>query len=471
MENSNTKNLTLKKVIDNICGFMDTPYFSMALVAIQLTFYFLGLDIFNIVLISLIISFSFIFKKNLNILLTIFLFMATMISVKNSPGFGGHGVDNEIKSYFFKPEIYITAIIFAAIPVSIAIIKAILNFVNKKIEINISFVVTILAGIGFLTNGLFIKPYNPLNLMYGLFMFFFIVILYFAIIPYIEINKENIRNISTQIAIFLLIPLIEVTFSYIRYAMGGNNPFTRDNFVFVGWGNRNTVGMILLVSLPFLFYLLKFEKNKKLKVIFWIENVLVIAAVLLTFSRQTYVFLFFLVTLYFLIILLRSPKERRLKASIHLISWLVGSITYLSIFHFGGIFESIGLKMNLSNRLPLWEKGLNAFRNNPIFGEGFFFIGGDQFVRIESLIPYFVHNTVIEVFGAMGLFGGITYLAYRFVTTYKIFFNMSKEKIYPVMSCSIFVLMSLVDIHIFDLLGTAIYVSLFAMSMSKAKKE
>lgn len=469
MENIINKKSSIHSVIDKISEFMNTPYFSICLVVFQLISYFLGLDIFNIALISLLISFSFLFKKNLNVLLVIFLFMATMISIKHSPGAGG--LSNVIKEYYFKPVIFITAIISAAIPVSIAIVKCVVNIVKRRIEFNASFYAIIFLGVGFLFNGLGNSPYNPLNLMYGLFMCFFLTILYFAILPQIEINKENIEKLAKQVAIFIVLPLIEMTYSYIEYAKTGANPFTRSNFVFVGWGNRNTIGMILLISLSILFYKVKYESNKKLKTLYWIENVITIVYLLLTYSRQAYLSLFFLVSLYFFVMLIRAPKEKKVRRTIHLVLWLVGSISYLAIFQFSKIFGGVGIDFNLDNRLPLWIKGLDAYTSNPIFGKGFFFIGGDPFVRINSLIPYFVHNTIIEMFGACGLVGGVTYVMYRFITTYHIYFNMSKEKAYPVMACSIFLIMSLVDIHLFDLLGTAIYIVLFAMAMSKPVKD
>ena len=89
-----------------------------------------------------------------------------------------------------------------------------------------------------------------------------------------------------------------------------------------------------------------------------------------------------------------------------------------------------------STRLRYYEKGLNYFTENPIFGAG---IGNFQLVsikldsqNIESyIVPYVAHNDFIELLTEIGFFGTFIYLIFiisPFLFLLKVFLN-SKDHI------------------------------------------
>ena len=98
---------------------------------------------------------------------------------------------------------------------------------------------------------------------------------------------------------------------------------------------------------------------------------------------------------------------------------------------------------------------------------GFFFLGGDSNIGLYKIMPFTVHNTMLELLGTCGIFGLFAYLFYRVVTIKTIVKAFSLEKIYFLMSLFLFLLLSLVDIHIFDFFGTAVYVVVISLLMHK----
>lgn len=456
----------LKVGIAKVSDFFDTIYFAIALAAIELISYYLGLDLLIIIVVSLCISFAFLLKKNLNSSLVLFLFLSSMISFKNSPA---NEADGNNAAYYFQPQVYITCIIFAAIPVTIIIVRAIMNIVQKKVRIDAFFISTVALGVFFLTNGLFSNKYIALDTMFGAFMFFFFVVLLFAVIPYVSIHRESLKLISKQVAIYLTVPLIEMIGFYIELLGPGVSLKTRSD-VFIGWGNRNTLGMIFAVTLQFLLYLIHFEENKKLKIVEICYALLVVGAIVATTSRQAYLFTFLLFTGYLVYRLSTSTGSAKKKLRFIVIFWV--GLIFLGII----IGQAIGmldlLSLNsISSRLYLWEDAYRAFGKNPIFGSGFFFIGGDPEIQLSLIMPYCCHNTILELLGACGFFGVVFYLMHRLIGLKKIFSDLTEEKVYPFMALAMIVLMSLLDIHLFDFFGSALYTILLAFSLSKSSEE
>ena len=455
----------IKSAISFLCDFIDTPYFALILVCIELFSHYFGLDLLIICVISFCLTFVFVFKKNLNCTLMIFFFMSSMISLKNSPA----NTNPDSNSYFyFQPAVYITCIIFASIPVIAITLKAIKNIVNKRISLNAFFISTLVLGLFFLTNGLFRDSYNPLDAMFGVFMFFFFVILPIATVPFLSLDKKSLVTISTQIGIYLLVPILELFSLYIKFLASGAVLTDRENILFLGWGNRNTLGMLFTISLPFVLFLTQEQKSKKFEFVSCLLLFTLIVSVALTFSRQAYLFSGLFVVFYFFYLLLKN-KRNQIKQ--HIIIVKAFGLFFIVFFLLEGFnaFEILSDFAFSNGRMELWTKSVEAFLTYPFFGGGFFFYGGDEVVGLYSIMPCSAHNSLFEVLGACGAFGLLAYLTYRFFSIKSIYSNYSKEKFTILCSFTLFLLISLLDIHLFDFFGTCIYSVLLAMLVSKKK--
>ena len=314
-------------------------------------------------------------------------------------------------------------------------------------------------------NGLFTNSYNPLDSMFGLFMFFFFVVLFFAILAQIKINRDSLLKTSKQVAIYLAVPLIELFVYYIKYLISGNVPEGRLD-ISLGWGNRNTLGMLFVVLYPFILYLVKHGENRITNLSSLIFAAVLLGGIIITFSRQSYLFVFVLIT-GFLIYQFCTSKENEKKRNLIILCGWSGGLFVLGLAAFFAGFIGVFGSDSVDARFLLWIDATESVNRHPILGGGFFFIGYDPVVQLNSIMPYCCHNTLFEMLGACGLFGFGAYIVYRVLSVKKILNDLTIEKMYPFMACALIVLMSLLDIHLFDFFGSGLYVILLAMSMSK----
>lgn len=448
--------------------FMDTAYFGLLLAAVELCCYYLEIDLVSIIVISLFMTFALIFKKNLNCFICLLLFLSTMISLGKSPG------NTEVKSnFYFQPEVYITCIVAASVPIVLVIYRLVKNFAEHKIEYNLMFISTGILCIAFFLNGVFSDTYTPLDAAFGIFMIFFFFCLFYALLPNLEINHDSLIIIAKQVAAFSLVPLIELCVFYIVSLTGGISFETR-SILFLGWGNRNTIGMLLSIAFFFVLFLAIYEKKSSLKKMFIVWIFVVLGGVIASFSRQAY-FALIVAGFAFLVLLFFKTKGKIKIICVSIIGGAVGIVLVgFLILCFTGYFDTLDKEIinGMSDgRITLWEKAIKAFVSYPLFGSGFYFIGGDPKVQLSNVMPYCCHNTVLQMLSACGLFGILCYLFYRFTTVKEIIKNYHPMKLFLIMTVFTILIMSLLDIHIFDLLGSAIYVSLLAAALAPYKDE
>ena len=418
----------LKRILEKVCSFFDSIYFPISFTIIELLCYYLGLDIAIIAIVSLYIP-------------------------------------NCTPQYYFQPGDYITCIIFAALPVLIVIIKAIKNLIDRKIEFDGFFYSCLVFGAALLFNGLFTSEYTPLDTMFGVFMVLFFVVFLFAILPQVSLDEKSLNKLSKQVLIYLAVPLIEMFVFYIQYLACGDISTERLD-ISLGWGNRNTLGMLFVVLFPFILYLIKHGENKKIKALCYSLGIVVLFAIVITFSRQSYLFIFCLVTGFLIYEYCTSKKVEKKRNLIILCSWCGGLFLLGSIAILGGFLNSFGAG-SIDARYLLWLDATKSANKNPILGSGFFFLGSDPVIQLNSVMPYCCHNSLFEMLGACGLFGLGAYIVYRIFSFKKALKDITVERAYPFLACALIVLMSLIDIHLFDFFGSGIYVILLAMSMPK----
>lgn len=442
---------------------MDTPYFAILLAVLELTFYYLSLDLAIICVISLCLTFSVIFKKNLNVLLIIFFFMSSMISFNHSPGNIFFPDDPLVdRYYYYQPEVFIPCIVAAAIPVISIIVRCIANFAKRRIKFTATNIVVITFGFLLLLNGLLIDKFNPFNLLFAVFILFFYVILFFGILPDVSIDKKSILNISRSVAIYSLVLVVETAVLFItNYINGIDFEYIQ---TFYGWGNENTCGMLLVICFCFLIYLFRFESSRIVKGLTHLLALFVVASVIMIASRQAYLFLAAVGFGYPFILIFRSEGKTKVKSIVFTSVGAILACGALVVMLTTDLFDKAVAD---NGRFDLWTKALDSFVNHPVFGGGFYFLGDDEVIRMNGVMPLCCHNTILEMMGAGGLLALLGYLTYRTFTYITICKNMSKEKVTVVIAVTVMILMSLIDIHILDLLGSALYVALLAMAMSK----
>ena len=196
---------------------------------------------------------------------------------------------------------------------------------------------------------------------------------------------------------------------------------------------------------------------------------LTVLGCIFSFSRQAYVCGGVLTIAYLVYSLIRSNGKKRIIYTASLATVSVGIIVAVIVLCVNGYFEELLLDNLISfgdGRINLWSKAFEMFKANPIFGGGFYYLGGDPKVQLDNVMPLCCHNTILQMLSACGLVGLATYLAYRFMTIKIIVKNFDSYKLYPVLGVAVILITSLLDIHLFDLFGSSFYIILLAMAVS-----
>ena len=453
----------INKIINSISNFMDTMYFALALVCLELFCYYLELDLLIIIVVSLAVTFALLFKKDLNCLFFIFLCMSSMISLGNSPG------NSPLKSYYyFEPGVNITCIFAAAIPVIIALVKGIKNIIKGNFKSPALLISIFALCIALFINGIFSELYEPLDALFGIFMVFFFGVFFIAIAPQMKINKESIIGISRQVTIYAIVPIIElIVYYFVTFFQGMS--FDSRTLIFLGWGNRNTIGLLFLLCFCFIVALIRLETVRPFKIASYVIGALTVLGCIFSFSRQAYVCGGILTIAYLIYSLIRSNGKKRIFYIASLGTISVGIIIGIIFLSIKGYFQEIFLDNLISygdGRINLWSKAFDTFKTNPIFGGGFYYLGGDPKIQLDNIMPLCCHNTILQMLSACGLVGLFAYAVYRFMTVKIIVKNFDCYKLHPVLGVAVILITSLLDIHLFDLFGTSFYVILLAMAVS-----
>ena len=79
-----------------------------------------------------------------------------------------------------------------------------------------------------------------------------------------------------------------------------------------------------------------------------------------------------------------------------IMSWINGTISVgiiigIIVLSIKGYFQEIFLDNLISygdGRINLWSKAFDTFKANPIFGGGFYYLGGDPKVQLDNIMPH-----------------------------------------------------------------------------------
>ena len=246
----------------------------------------------------------------------------------------------------------------------------------------------------------------------------------------------NFLIISRIFSIFLLIDILEFLFIYYQ---NFNNLIPRASELKAFTSNININAFIILLKIPFLFYLI-------LKDIKWIR---ILAFVILFISvynlfwiqsRASFVALFSIFT-----ILVYINFQRNKKFIIYSLIILISAFS-LSNYHISNntnysssnvsriasITDISGEDESISSRLRYYKGGIQQIKKTPIIGVG---IGNwkinsinyDRQYMDDYTVPYHMHNDFLQIFVETGLFGFLLYTCFFIYLFYILVNKIIKE--------------------------------------------
>ena len=458
------------KFIKLLINLLSSKFFPFILIPISLLCYYLSLDMVMIYIIGIFGSLIFILLEDVSPSVAVFSFMALLVSEKNSPLVFAETATN----YYFRTANLVQIIIVITVFSSSLIYRAVLNIIGKKFSVSPIFLCLCAFAAVLMLNGVFSKDYNPKNLLYGLIMALCFSGIFTAVKDNIFKNQDSFVKIAYGFFALGIVLIIELAVKYItaeNLIINGN--INREMLTF-GWGIWNTMGMYLVLCLPFIVYLAGKEKTGY---IFASFSVVVFIAVFMSCSRQSIIGAILVYPISLLLLFIKG--KNRLLNSVVMSVVLDALVIFLLCFkdnlfkYFIELFKQIVVNGELSGsgRKMIWEEALEHFKSAPILGAGFYVKMSAAHFSGLGFIPTMAHNTIMQILSSCGIIGLIVYLSHRVLTGVSYFKNITVERSYLFLGIVGFLIICLFDNHIFNIFPTIIYSCLIgALSASEKKK-
>ena len=254
--------------------------------------------------------------------------------------------------------------------------------------------------------------FSPEEALIQGFEYFKLSVLYFLMIWSIKSELELRKLVQAYIAItgfYMLHSLKEYIAGRHVYRMGITRMIGVDQFL----NDPNSFGASLVISLPFLFFLFRTDDRAVFRAIYVAYGALAIACMVLTGSRSAFVTL-----LLFMLLdqIRRKGKKRHLMLITVILLGLLGwqFVPEEKRLRFETIWNpEVGpanAEQSAEGRIEGFKAGMRMLADRPLTGVG---AGGKNFVQYrvanDDGAPNPAHNLAGELFGTMGILGGIVF--------------------------------------------------------------
>lgn len=410
-----------------------------------------------------------VYTASLNLLITAFALLASssikpfiffvltffyQITVANSP------MEPQPSDNYFtglRPYIFIGSALVLAVCFFIYFFKNKLLFRTKLTKIPLLLPMVALT-LGLLANGLLSEDYKIGNALWGSFLVVTYVVLF--IIVYLGAKSEDVHKM-TDYFLYITILMSWILLAQFAGALLTNNYFTEGGGVnrgaiVLGIGGCNEVGFHVSMLIPMNFY--GFMKGKHPYFSLFTAFAMY-GATLLSTSRNSML----IGSAYFIFCLVLCLFFGDRKKQFRSILPLAVLFLMLVIFIFPDPVMSVvnhyrDRGMGDSGRFDIWKKCFKIFRENPLFGVGFFGLDvGLKNGLIISTIPEFAHNTVFELLAATGMFGFVGYTFYRISTLKYLIHKPTLDRFMLMVAASMLAVESLLDNYLFHVFSGFYY--------------
>ena len=279
----------------------------------------------------------------------------------------------------------------------------------------------VILSAAFLLNGAFGGAWRPASFVWGTMQVLVYFLLFYAYIYGTRdvSGAQLLEYVVFMTALLSLVVSLETFYLYLtRESLFEGGEVVKEEVLY-GWGIWNNAGQHLSVYIPILFLgVIKYRG-------WWfylVCAVLSFVSAVMTLSRTALIFSSLAFCVGLVLCCFFGEKRRIFRIGTPILGTVAAVSVFLTrerIFTLLSDYFERGLSDN--GRFELWQNGISAFLDAPIFGKGFFGLESDGFSAID-IIPMMMHNTVVELLSACGIFGFLAYVYYRY-TTAKLFFE------------------------------------------------
>ena len=454
---SATKKLNFGKAAEILRNILSSKYLPFVTAAITVGCYYLGLDLLTYYYIVISGVAVLLLLDDATPIFSNFLFMSIAVSKINSPSPNAMGSD-----FYFRPAVLAQLIILIVIFAAAAIYRIVRAAMRKEFKLSPVFFGLCGLSVTFLANGLFSSDYNPMNIVYGLFMAGSFLGIFTLMKDNVSCTKESFEKVAYAFVAFSAALLLELLVVYCTTEGIIQDGCVIRNKITFGWGTYNQIGCFMVLCIPAVFYV---AHNHKFGYLFFLYSMVVGAGAIFTMSRQAMLCSVIVYPLCFAILLLRGKNKliNRIIGGIALVIGIVFvGIYYRELFNF---FHSLLISLKTgSGRTGLWVKAWNNFESAPLFGTGFYAKLPPSLNTVGlDIIPLMYHDTVLQLLASCGILGLIAYVIHRIQTIVSFFKNITRERVFIAITVSALLLINLLHNHLFYIFPTIMYSSMIAM--------
>lgn len=273
----------------------------------------------------------------------------------------------------------------------------------------------VLGGLFNFTDSYWIQLFGVLAMAFG------VAFVYIFLTSHRKVEFKELAYIFTFLAIYISLQCFVCILTQPDPRMG-----LLKKCIDLGWGVANNVGMILLMILPFSFYLSHIENGTK-KIIFTFVSYLIILTIYFTYSRGAIVSLVLeLVGLLIYRYFISKNKQKYLVLNGSIIAAIIICFTMFAIIKPGDLQIMIenfsgGIKIDsLNGRSPIYEQFFNQSFDRFVFGHGMF-APLDFRIDVAEGQYQWGHGTFIHTFYTMGFVGLIALVFHLYQKYYYLF--------------------------------------------------
>ncbi len=435
-------------------SFLNSRLFPVTVAVTVFICHTVGADLVGAGILLFLSLLGFLFADDLRFFLPVSMAVICLVSVKNSPTF------NQGETPYDGKLVPILIAVFAGI-FCLGLVYFIFRLRKKALPLRPSKQLIALAAfsLALLLNGLFTGGEVLKNLLFGLtvalsFVGFYLLISFF--LPRTQETQEYFLFSMLTLALMICAQLLVAYFTTVKFS-DDFSPIKES--IVLGWGAWTNIGAYLALLLPAPFYFAATDEKKP--VLWFILGSLIFGGIILSGSRGALLFGAITFLLCLILLFFKAKNKRQARISILVLCFL-GLVSLLLLREQLLAVFSVYIKHGFSDsgRFVLWKGALDAFRQAPIFGVGFYDLGIEvSWVGETVIFPDTCHNTILEFLSATGIVGLGLYLYHR-VQTVRLFFEARKSvaSLCLLLSMLALVLCSFLDEHLFHIYPAFCYV-------------
>lgn len=441
---------------------------------------YVGLDIFVIYYVCIAGILIALLLDDVTPIISLFIMMNVVISEKNSPSEHMRQIGLGSATYYTSTAITVQLAVLIGLWVLALMYRAIVMVKNKKFKITPMFFGLCGLAAALMLNGVGGGNYDLRDLAYGAMIGLLLLFLFFVIKDNVKISEENFVKIAYYFVAISVLLLVELAVTYLTRPVIVDGTFVREQIEF-GWGPCLNMGGWLLFCIPAVLYL---ARKYKYGYLFTGYSIVLLLGIVLSSAKSA---MFGAVIIYplCLIPLFKGGKNRLLHLFVLGAAALIAIIAAASLWQklarlFSDLFSSFVNEdgsLNGNGRMEIWGMAIDSFKYGPVFGGGFFDnrtglfdLRYMQTSGIESIIPIFYQNTLLQFLGSCGIFGLLAYVIHRVQTIACFFSNVNYDRSFIATVLLAIIGLSLVDCYFFSLLPTTVYIALVAVLVASGKK-